>query len=165
MSLFHILSNTILNLTVVEIPLEKDSKKWKNQNFNKNYVTLRWWWGWKNWSGMIPNGETYSKDTMRGIFSNPKKNFFNFLTFGKNPKVQPSMVLRRIFLSKGFSSVFNGWIRIFFNDRLIIGGDDSRSNWVSREVFRRETETKKTTTTIQRCPCFIFFQILYSILQ
>ena len=78
---------------------------------------------------------------MRGIFSNPKKNFFNFLTFGKNPKVQPSMVLRRIFLSKGFSSVFNGWIRIFFNDRLIIGGDDSRSNWVSREVFRRETET------------------------
>ena len=114
---------------------------------------------------MIPNGETYSKDTMRGIFSNPKKNFFNFLTFGKNPKVQPSMVLRRIFLSKGFSSVFNGWIRIFFNDRLIIGGDDSRSNWVSREVFRRETETKKTTTTIQRCPCFIFFQILYSILQ
>ena len=78
---------------------------------------------------------------MRGIFSNPKKNFFNFLTFGKNPKVQPSMVLRRIFLSQVFSSVFNGWIRIFFNDRLIIGGDDSRSNWVSREVFRRETET------------------------
>ena len=96
-----------------EIPLKNESKKWKNPNFKKNYVTLRWGWGWMNWSGMIPKNETFSKDTMRGKFPNPTKNIFNSFTFGKNPKVDPNSekVVNPLFFF--FSSIWgsrNEWL-------------------------------------------------------